>query len=231
MIDTMFEFLYNIMYESLWLAFVASFGWGILSILLSPCHLTSIPLVIGFLNSGNADRKKAFSLSFVFAIGILITIALIGLITASMGRIMGDVGRTGNYLISGIFILIGLYLLDIISIPIPTLNVRKTKSKGYFAAFSLGLIFGIGLGPCTFAFMAPILGIVFDFASKSIILSITIMLFFALGHCLVIALSGGLANLVQKYLNWNEKSNAVKWVKRICGILVIMGGIYLLLNY
>ena len=32
------------------------------------------------------------------------------------------------------------------------------KRKGLLAAFVLGLIFGIALGPCTFAYMAPMLG-------------------------------------------------------------------------
>ncbi|MCK7527965.1 MAG: hypothetical protein MZV64_65400 [Ignavibacteriales bacterium] len=49
-----------------------------------------------------------------FLLGILITIALIGVITASLGRLMGDVGAIGNYLVAVIFFLVGLYLLDII---------------------------------------------------------------------------------------------------------------------
>ncbi len=226
MIDNLFDLLYSALYENIWIAFLASFGWGVLSIILSPCHLTSIPLVIGFLTSGDAGRKRAFSLSLVF--GILITIALIGVITASMGRIMGDVGRTGNYLVAGIFLVIGLYLLDIIKIPLPSLNIKKTESKGYGAALTLGLLFGIGLGPCTFAFMAPVLGVVFDLSSSDLLSAVMLLLFFGLGHCAVIALAGGLSGLVQKFLNWNESSNAVKWVRRVCGILVIMGGVYLI---
>jgi cytochrome c-type biogenesis protein len=228
MIDSLFDILYTALYENIWIAFAASFGWGVLSIVLSPCHLTSIPLVIGFLSSGTAGRKRAFSLSLVFAFGILITIALIGLITASMGRIMGDVGKTGNYFVAAIFFLIGLYLLDLVKIPIPSLKIGNTKSKGYTAALILGLLFGIGLGPCTFAFMAPILGVVFDLSSTDIISAGILLLSFALGHCAVIALAGGLSGLVQKFLNWNESSNAVKWVRRICGVLVILGGFYLI---
>lgn len=230
MIDNLFNVLYTALYENIWIAFAASFGWGILSIILSPCHLTSIPLVIGFLSSGDAGRKRAFSLSLVFAFGILITIALIGLVTASMGKIMGDVGKIGNYLVAAIFFLIGLYLLDLIKLPIPGLNIGNTKSKGYLAALTLGLLFGIGLGPCTFAFMAPILGVVFDLSSTDIISAIMLLLFFALGHCTVITLAGGLSGLVQKFLNWNESSNAVKWVRRVCGVLVMLGGVYLVYN-
>jgi hypothetical protein len=36
---------------AVWVALSAAFVWGVLSILLSPCHLTSIPLIVG-LTSG-----------------------------------------------------------------------------------------------------------------------------------------------------------------------------------
>ena len=112
---TLFEWLIYSLESAPLIAITASFVWGVLSILLSPCHLSSIPLVIGYISSqGQIKVKRSFYLSLVFAIGILITIALIGLITASMGRLMGDVGQWGNYLVAGIFILIGLYLMDII---------------------------------------------------------------------------------------------------------------------
>jgi cytochrome c-type biogenesis protein len=39
--------------------------------------------------------------------------------------------------------------------------------------------------------------------------------------------AGTLAGKVQKYLNWSEESNTILWIKRVCGILVILGGVYL----
>jgi len=35
------------------------------------------------------------------------------------------------------------------------------QRKGLLAAFLLGLVFGIALGPCTFAYMAPMLAVAF----------------------------------------------------------------------
>jgi cytochrome c-type biogenesis protein len=97
------------------IAFLAAFIWGILSILLSPCHLSSIPLIVGFINGkGKVSTRRAFWLSLLFAVGILITIGLIGVVTGLLGRMLGDIGRFGNYLVAGIFFLVGLYLLDII---------------------------------------------------------------------------------------------------------------------
>ncbi|MBI2419034.1 MAG: cytochrome C biogenesis protein [Ignavibacteriales bacterium] len=230
MIEQIFTSLTMALYENVWIALLASFGWGILSILLSPCHLSSIPLIVGFISSqGKINTKRTFLIALVFAFGILITIALIGIITAAMGRLMGDVGKYGNYFVAGIFFIVGLYLLDVITLPWDKMALRKTKVKGLPAALILGLLFGIGLGPCTFAFMAPVLGVVFETAQTNMLFSVALLAFFSIGHCTVIVLAGTLTNKVQSYLNWSDDSKAIIWIKRVCGILVILGGFYLIL--
>src|SRR5665647_196698 len=118
MINELFTSLNSALCNNMYLAILASFTWGVLSILLSPCHLSSIPLVVGFINNqGEISIKKTFNIALVFAVGILITIALIGLITLSLGHLMGDIGTAGNYLVAGIFFVFGLSLLDIIKLP------------------------------------------------------------------------------------------------------------------
>ncbi len=229
MLEELFTLLYNAMTGEVWLALSASFAWGVLSILLSPCHLSSIPLVIGFISSqGKISTGRTFIISVVFSIGILITIAIIGIVTASLGRLMGDVGVYGNYLVAAIFLLVGLYLLGIINFDWNGAGLKRTKTKGVPAAFMLGLIFGIALGPCTFAYMAPVLGVVFQTAQTNYFLAIVFLLAFGIGHCIVIIGAGMLAGKVQKYLNWSDESKAIEWIKRICGVLVILGGIYLI---
>jgi len=228
-INDIFTFLSDALYQNFWIALFASFGWGILSILLSPCHLSSIPLLVGYITrQGKVSVKRTFSISLLFAVGILITIALVGIITAALGRLMGDVGTTGTYIVAGLFFLIGLYLLDIIKLPLEVGGVSPVKQKGLIAALILGLLFGVALGPCTFAYMAPILGVVFTMSSENILGAGLLLLFFGLGHCTVIVGAGTLTNKVQKYLDWNENSKAALWVKRVCGVLVIFGGVYLI---
>ena len=231
MINEIFTSLNTALYENMYVAILASFSWGVLSILLSPCHLSSIPLIVGFINSqGEISIKRTFNIALVFAVGILITIALIGLITLSLGHIMGDIGTTGNYLVAGIFFVFGLSLLDIIKLPWDGFSVKGTKYKGLPAALIMGLLFGIGLGPCTFAFMAPVLGVVFQTATFNMALSAGLLLAFAIGHCTVIVGAGTLTKWLQKYLNWTDKSKIALYIKRTCGVLVILGGFYLIYN-
>ena len=226
--EYIFTELSRLLYGNFWFANFAAFSWGVLSIVLSPCHLASIPLIVGFLTSqGNITLGRTFGLSSVFSIGILVTIAAIGGITMAMGRLMGDVGTIGNIIVAVVFFAVGLYLLDWIRLPWDGASMSGTRFKGMPAAFVLGLIFGVGLGPCTFAFMAPILGVVFQVSSTVIVLAVSLLTAFAIGHCSVIVLAGTLTKKVQAYLNWSDSSKVTKYIKKVCGVLVILGGVYL----
>ena len=210
------------------IALAAAFIWGILSILLSPCHLASIPLIVGFIGQqGKMSPKRAFVTSTFFAVGILITIGVIGAVTAGLGRMMGDVGRYGNYFVAAIFFIVGLILLDVIPMPLSGPGRIGIKRKGLPAAFILGLVFGIAIGPCTFAFMAPMLGVTFKVASTSLAYGIALLVFYGVGHCSVIVFAGTSTELVQRYMNWNEKSKGTIILKKICGVLVLLGGLYM----
>lgn len=227
--QSLLGFLSHSVESSASIALPAAFIWGVLSILLSPCHLASIPLIIGFIDEqGRISTRRAFLLSFLFAFGILLTIGIIGAVTAAAGRMMGDVGRWGNYFVAGVFFVVGLHLLDVIPMPWSGPGAVGFKSKGLVAAFILGLIFGIALGPCTFAYMAPILGVAFSLSSEHTAYGALLVAVYGLGHCSVIVGAGTFTEVVQHYLNWNERSRGAVLVKKICGILVLLGGIYLI---
>jgi len=211
-------------------ALTASFIWGILSIVLSPCHLASIPLIIGFISGQGPTitARRAFSLSALFAVGILITIGAIGAITAAAGRLMGDVGAWGNYFVAVIFLIVGLHLLGVIPMPWSGPGRVGMKRKGALAAFILGLVFGIALGPCTFAYMAPMLVLTFNLASTKLVYGILLLAMYGVGHCSVIVLAGTCTELVQRYLHWTDRSRGAAILRGVCGVLVILGGLYLI---
>ena len=229
MIQQLFTTLTRAVESTPLIAVGAAFMWGILSILLSPCHLASIPLIVGFIDEqGRISTRRAFLISTLFAVGILITIGAIGAITAAAGRMMGDVGRYGNYFVAVIFFIVGLHLLGVIPMPWSGPGQVGMKRKGMLAAFILGLIFGIALGPCTFAYMAPMLGVTFKLASTNLLYGVLLLLVYGIGHCSVIIFAGTFTEVVQRYMNWNEKSKGSIILKKICGILVLLGGIYLI---
>lgn len=211
------------------IALTASFVWGVFSIILSPCHLASIPLIVGFISGqGRASPARASVVAMLFAVGILLTIAAIGAVTAAAGRMMGDVGRWGNYFVAAIFFLVGLHLLGVIPMPWSGPGEVSMKRKGLAAAFVLGLVFGIALGPCTFAYMAPILGVTFKLGATNFIYGALLLLAYGIGHCAVIVAAGTFTEIVQRFLNWNEQSRGAAVLKYVCGALVVMGGLWLI---
>jgi cytochrome c-type biogenesis protein len=230
MLLELFTWLSGALSNSAGMALTAAFVWGVLSIVLSPCHLASIPLIVGFIDEqGRISTKRAFLLALLFSTGILITIGLIGLVTGLAGRMLGDIGRWGNYFVAVIFFIVGLHLIGII--PLPFLEKGASpdfRKKGLMAALILGLLFGVALGPCTFAFMAPMLGVAFSVGSTKLMFAVSLVIAYAVGHCAVIVLAGTFAEVVQHYLDWNESSKGAVILRKACGVLVIAGGAYLL---
>ena len=207
----------------------AAFAWGVVSIVLSPCHLASIPLIVGFIDDqGRISTRRAFLIALLFAVGILFSIGVVGVVTAAVGRMMGDVGRFGNYFVTLVFFIVGLHLLGVIPMPFSGPGPVKVKRKGLLAAFILGLVFGIALGPCTFAYLAPLLAVTFRLAATNLLYGMLLLMLYGVGHCAVIVLAGTFTEAVQHYLDWNAKSHGAGRLKKVCGVLVILGGLYVL---
>jgi len=210
-------------------ALLAAGVWGVLSILLSPCHLAGIPLIVAYVNDGKkVSHRHAIALANAFAVGILVTLALIGALTVALGRMAGDLGSAPYYIVAVIFLLVGLHLMDVLPLPFHGITPPALRKKGIGPAFLLGLVFGIALGPCSFAYMAPVLGMVFQCAATSPWLAFGLLLAFGIGHYGVIAVAGAAGGWVQRYLNWNEEHPMVKCFRQGCGVLLILGGLWTL---
>ena len=228
----LFEVLSNAISASAGIAIPAAFTWGILSILLSPCHLSSIPLIMAYISGQKqAKTRDAFRLSFFFGIGILVTVAVLGIVTALLGRIIGDIGPFGqtivNILLAVIFLIIGLYFLNILPLPFDNFfNNPKQSNRKWLTALILGLVFGASVGPCTFAYMAPLLGVVFQTAGTNLLHSLILVSAFAIGHAGIIIILGTFTPVIKAFLKWDEKSRATSIIKVIIGILFILIAVY-----
>jgi cytochrome c-type biogenesis protein len=210
-------------------AVAAAILWGVLSVLLSPCHLASIPLLVGYINGqSDATPRRAFFISISFASGILLTLTVVGIVTALAGLVLGRVGAWANYLVAALFFVVGLNLIDVLPLSWSAPRRLEMKQKGLLAAFALGLISGIALGPCTFAFMAPVLGVTLKTAAAHPLYGVVLAGSFALGHCATLVFAGTSLQMVMDVQHWNQKSSALAVAKKVCGVLVLLGGIYLM---
>jgi cytochrome c-type biogenesis protein len=76
--------------------------------------------------------------------------------------------------------------------------------------------------------MAPMLVLTFKMAATNLTYGILLLLLYGLGHCAVIVLAGTFTEVVQHYLNWSETSKGAVILKKVCGVLVLLGGLWLI---
>ncbi len=218
----------NAFSASLLLAAPAALLWGVLSVALSPCHLSSVPLVVAYMAGGAEPPtgRRALAIASAFAVGILASIAVIGAVTAAAGRMLGDVGRAGTWTLAAVFVVFGLNLLGVL--PLPSFGAKPTapRRRGALGAFLLGLVFGAALGPCTFAFMAPLLGLVLHAGEDGAAAGVLLVALFGLGHAGAIAFAGASFQSAQRWLGWKAGGRAVELLRAGAGVAVLGGGAY-----
>jgi cytochrome c-type biogenesis protein len=212
------------------LAAAGCFIWGMVSVLLSPCHMASIPLIVGYV--GGQDKmvqpRQAGVYSILFTLGLFITIAAIGIICALLGRMLGDVGNYWQILIGAILIWVALGMLGVEKCSLSGGLLYRLKLKGMTGAFVLGLAYGILSGSCTFGFIAPILAVIT--VQEKVMTGILLIVLFGIGHCLPIAVAGSSAAAVRKLMENTAWQGAGTWFRKGAGTLVGLLGLYFIIN-
>lgn len=229
MLDTLFLTINQWISGGTYFAAIGCFVWGMVSILLSPCHMASIPLIIGYV--GGQDKmvnpRQAALYSVIFTVGLFLTIAVIGTICALLGRMLGDVGNYWQILIGGILIWVALGMLGVEKCSMSGSLLYRLNVKGLTGAFILGLAYGILSGSCTFGFIAPILAVIT--VQEQVMTGIVLIVLFGLGHCLPIAIAGSSAAAVRKLMENIAWQGAGTWFRKGSGTLVGLLGIYFII--
>lgn len=212
------------------IAALGCFLWGVISVLFSPCHLASIPLIIGYVGGQETMIKprQAGLYSVLFTSGLFLTIAATGIVCALLGRMLGDVGSHWQILVGFILVWVALGMLGVDACSMPGSILNKINLKGKFGAFVLGLAYGILSGSCTFGFIAPILAIIS--IQEKVATGVLFILLFAVGHCLPIAIAGSSTAVVKKLLENSVWSSAGIWFRKIAGSTIVVLGIYFIVT-
>jgi cytochrome c-type biogenesis protein len=214
------------MYQGLLLGGLGCFLWGMVSVLFSPCHLASIPLIVSYVAGQNQiiAGRKAVLYAVLFTVGLFITIATIGFICALLGRMLGDVGPYMSIVVGAILVWVSLDILGIAKCSMSNGLLARIKVKGMFGAFVLGLAYGILSGSCTFGFIAPILAIIT--VQQKILTGVAFILLFGLGHCIPIALAGSSTALVKRFLANSAWQRGGILFRKLAGLCIGGLGIY-----
>ena len=115
MIETFFLTVNQWMTGGAGIALLGCFIWGMVSVMFSPCHLASIPLIVAYVAGQEkaVDPRQAGWYAGAFTLGLFITIALIGIACALMGRMLGDIGIWWQVLVGGVLIWVAMGMLGV----------------------------------------------------------------------------------------------------------------------
>lgn len=204
------------------------FLWGMVSVLFSPCHLASIPLIVGYVAGQDriVEGRQATVYALLFTIGLFVTIAAIGIICSILGRMLGDVGPYWTIVLGLILIWVSLDMLGISACSVSGGLMGRMKVKGRSGAFVLGLAYGVLSGSCTFGFIAPILAVIT--IQAKIFAGVLFIVLFGLGHCIPIAVAGSSAAFVKKIISNRKWQNGGTVFRRLAGFFIAFMGLYFL---
>lgn len=219
------EFLSKMIMDSGWLAPLFAFLAGVITSF-TPCALSSIPLVIGYVGgTSSQNTKKAVLLSLIFVIGGAITFTFLGVMASIIGGLIGTSSSLWYIFLGVLMLLMSLQVWGIYEIIPSRKIISKNTKKGYLGAFITGILGGVFSSPCS----TPVLIVLLAIVSKggSIFDGIILLFLYSIGHGILSIFAGTSVSFVQK-ISSNEKYNKIgSALKVIMGALIAFIGFYM----
>ncbi len=211
--------------SSIYALFGISFLGGLIASV-SPCSLSMLPLIVGYVG-GYSDEKpaKTFVQMLFFVLGASIVFSIIGIICALTGKIF--VGNPYfSLIVASIILIMGLNIVGVLEFQMPVLIKeipQNNFNNDFLYPILLGAVFAIIGTPCS----TPILASIMAFASMSanIVQSVLMLFLFSLGQGLILIFAGWLTSKIkssgEKFYNFSEK------IMKISGILLILIAVFI----
>ena len=219
------EHFSSLITETAWLAPLLALAAGVLASF-TPCSLSSIPLVIGYVGgTGQRDTKRAFCLSLVFVFGSAVTFTVLGVIASTAGRLIGSSGSWWYILLGALMVLMALQIWGIFEIIPSSYLISKSTKRGYAGAFIAGILGGIFSSPCS----TPVLIVLLAFVAGkgSILWGILLLLLYSIGHGVLAIVAGTSIGFVQK-LTASEKYGKTSTILKIAmGMIILLIAFYM----
>jgi len=225
--ESLFGDIQQILQHSPWLAVVAVFTGGITTAL-NPCVLAMIPLLMSVVAGSRETTtiKRSLVFSVFFVLGLALTFTALGLISALMGRMFGNVGLFWKYIVAGVCLIMGAHLLGLFKWNFSAPAGIRVRKQGYIGAFLLGLLFGVVSTPCAVPILAVLLAFV---AEKGNALYGAFLLFvYALGHSALVLVAGTSVGAAKRLIESKGLRAAHGVLQKAAGVLIIGLGLYFL---
>ena len=225
MIDNWLSQIAEVIQNNFWLAPFLALLAGVLTSV-TPCSLSSVPLVIGYVGGvGEKNTKRAFAYSVIFSAGIAVTFVTLGIIATSAGKLMGTSSPVWYMILGVLMVLMALQTWEIFNF-IPSVNlISMNKKKGIVGAFLMGILGGIFSSPCSTPVLIALLAIVAG--EGNLIWGILLMLLYSIGHSALVMVAGTSIGFVQK-INSSKRYNSAAFVlKIVMGTAILLIGLYM----
>ncbi len=186
----------------------------------SPCILALLPVNLSYIGTLKIkSRWDAFTKAGLFVLGAVTILSLFGLVSSFAGAVMVEYRGYINIVVGLIMAVMGLWLMGVVKIPLPQMNVNLPQAGPY----GVGLTFALVSSPCA----SPVLFAVLAAAAAtgSQVLGTLTMVSYALGYTLLIFLASlftGMAKQSNKLLKHSEG------IIRFGSLALILTGAYYL---
>ena len=205
---------------------ITAFILGILTAI-SPCPLATNITAIGFIGKDIENRHRIFINGLLYTFGRIVTYTVLGVILIPVLR-EGASMYMVQKLIAPVLIIIGIFMLDIIKLNIPKINIGgeglKKNTKGSWGALLLGILFALAFCPTSGVFYFGILMPLAAAETGGYFLPVIYAIATGVPVILVAwILAYSVAGLGRFY---NSVQIFEKWFRKIVAILFIVIGIY-----
>jgi len=211
-----------------WVSIGIIFAAGLLTSL-TPCMLSMLPITIGYIGGYETKgRLQAATQSAWFALGLATTLAALGILAASVGRVYGQIGVGLPIIVSLIAIIMGLNLLEALPLQLPSWGSMEWISKDWpegLRSYLIGLTFGLVASPCSTPVLATLLAWIAQ--TQDLVLGSALLLSYTAGYVAPLVLAGTFTASIKKILELRQWSG---WITPVSGALLVGFGVFSLLS-
>ena len=224
MINEWLQSFSEILSQNLWIGLLISSLAGLLTSF-TPCALSSVPLVIGYVGGYTSNKKKAFFYSLIFCVGQTITFTILGVIASFVGRLFFGFQMYWYIVLGVLMALMALQTWEVIHIFPQKCGYGGTKKKGVIGALLMGMLGAIFSSPCSTPVLVAITAVVST--GQSIVMGILMLLLYSIGHSILLLVAGTSVGFVNEIAHSEKFAKASKVIKIIMGIALMLISLYL----